>query len=35
MMRNAVSNALTGMVKDSLTLLFLVGVMSRRTGSSR
>ncbi len=27
MMRNAVSNALTGMVKDSLTLLFLVGVM--------
>ena len=27
MMRNAVANALTGMVKDSLTLLFLVGVM--------
>ena len=27
MMRNAVSNALTGMVKDSLTLLFLIGVM--------
>ena len=27
MMRNAVSNALTGMIKDSLTLLFLVGVM--------
>ena len=27
MMRNAVSNVLTGMIKDSLTLLFLVGVM--------
>ena len=27
MMRNAVSNALTGVVKDTLTLLFLVGVM--------
>ena len=27
LMRNAVSNALTGMVKDSLTLLFLVAVM--------
>ncbi len=27
MMRSAVSNALTGVVKDSLTLLFLVGVM--------
>ena len=27
MMRNAVANALTGMVKDSLTLLFLIGVM--------
>jgi subfamily B ATP-binding cassette protein MsbA len=27
LMRNAVSNALTGMVKDSLSLLFLVGVM--------
>ena len=26
MMRNAVSNALTGVVKDTLTLLFLVGV---------
>ena len=27
LMRNAVANALTGMVKDSLTLLFLIGVM--------
>ena len=27
MMRNAVSNALTGVIKDTLTLLFLVGVM--------
>ena len=27
MMRNAVANALTGLVRDSLTLLFLVGVM--------
>ncbi len=27
MMRNAVANALTGMVRDSLTLLFLIGVM--------
>lgn len=27
MMRNAVANALTGMVRDSLTLLLLVGVM--------
>ena len=27
MMRSAVSNALTGVVKDSLTLMFLVGVM--------
>ena len=27
MMRNAVSNALTGIGKDSLTLVFLVGVM--------
>ena len=27
LMRNAVANALTGMVKDSLTLLFLLGVM--------
>ena len=27
MMRNAVSNALTGVVKDVLTLMFLVGVM--------
>ena len=27
MMRNAVSNALTGLVKDTLTLFFLVGVM--------
>ncbi|MBJ26134.1 MAG: lipid A export permease/ATP-binding protein MsbA [Alphaproteobacteria bacterium] len=27
LMRNAVSNALTGMVKDSLTLIFLVAVM--------
>jgi subfamily B ATP-binding cassette protein MsbA len=27
LMRNAVANALTGMVKDSLTLLFLVAVM--------
>ncbi len=27
MMRNAVSNALTGVVKDTLTLLFLIGVM--------
>jgi subfamily B ATP-binding cassette protein MsbA len=27
LMRNAVANALTGLIKDSLTLLFLVGVM--------
>jgi len=27
LMRNAVANAITGVVKDSLTLLFLVGVM--------
>ena len=27
MMRNAVANALTGMVRDSLTLFFLIGVM--------
>ncbi len=27
LMRNAVANALTGLVKDSLTLIFLVGVM--------